>query len=203
MFNKLETYKNDILNYCKVNNIEDIDLFVKQCFKQGFDIKKYGFLGKTDEVKERIVEVEVIKEVEKIVEVVKEIPIETIKEVEKIVEVPVEKVVTKIEYISDKTNEDELVLKIQELEENMSKKENELDEVRRNLDELRRKLDDKVDNPNDKTYLLQETLQKLRKTSNEKDDEILKLKNIINELEKALKTTGAVFMKNSNINDNI
>ena len=33
--------------YCSANNIENVDDFVYKCFKQGFDIEKYGFLGKT------------------------------------------------------------------------------------------------------------------------------------------------------------
>ena len=98
-----------INNYCDLNEIEDVDGFIKKCFDTGFNIKKYGLLGKTlndDEkdliqeviiekevIKEIIVEkrvdvpVETVKEIEKIVEVVKEVPIEVIKEVEKIVEV--------------------------------------------------------------------------------------------------------------------
>jgi uncharacterized coiled-coil protein SlyX len=109
----------EIYDYCMHNGITDINKFIQDCFKQGYDIKKYGLLGKTlndgekDLIKEVIVEkrveipVEVIKEVEKIVEVpvdriveiIKEVevPVEIIKEVEKIVEVtkeiPVEKVV--------------------------------------------------------------------------------------------------------------
>ena len=80
--------------------------------------------------------VELVKEVpvdriviqEKTVEIVKEVPVEVIKEivkevpVEKVViqeiikEVPVEKVVTKTEYVSDDTQINELLLKIQQLE---------------------------------------------------------------------------------------
>jgi hypothetical protein len=87
-----------------------------------------------DRVVEKIVEV--VKEVpvdriviqEKTVEIVKEVPVEVIKEivkevpVEKVViqeiikEVPVEKVVTKTEYVSDDTQINELLLKIQQLE---------------------------------------------------------------------------------------
>jgi hypothetical protein len=160
--------------FCELNKIDDIDKFIKKCFTDGFNIEKYGLLGetlnegekdlKTDVVEEKqlikevIVEkrvevpIEVIKEVEKIVEVVREVPIEIIKEV------PVEKVVTKIEYISDKSSENELTEKIfhlnEELEKErqkfstkteemenffqneMSKKDEELDELRHNLDEL-------------------------------------------------------------------
>ena len=66
--------------------------------------------------------VEVIKEVpvervvEKIVEVTKEIPVEKVVIKEVVKEVPVEVVVTKIEYISDNTQTNELLLKIQQLE---------------------------------------------------------------------------------------
>jgi hypothetical protein len=181
MLNISSKYENDIIQYCKLNNIEDVNLFVTQCFKQGFDIKKYGFLGKTDNDGEKdlikevirekrvevpveiIVEKEVIKEVPVEVKVIEYVDREVIKEVN--IEVPKETVVTKIEYISDKTNENELVLKIHELEEKilhlnedlesekqkfstktqemenifqdrMSKKDEELDELRRNLDEV-------------------------------------------------------------------
>ena len=113
---------------------------------------------------EKIVTVE--KPVEKLVEVIKEVPVEVIKEVtvEKLVEVikevPVEKIVT----IYDNSSENELLLKIQQLEQEfstktteigmikqefstkttemenifhdkMSKKDEELDELRRTLDE--------------------------------------------------------------------
>ena len=107
MLNVNSKYEYDILQYCKINNIEDVSMFVTQCFKQGFDIKKYGFLGNSLNEGEKHLITEVI--VEKRVE----IPVEVIKEVE----VPVEKIVTKIEYISDKKSENELLLKIQQLEE--------------------------------------------------------------------------------------
>jgi hypothetical protein len=181
MLNINSKYENDIRQYCKINNIEDVNLFVTQCFKQGFDIKKYGFLGnslnedekhlKSEVIVEKRVEVPVEIIVEK--EVIKEIPVEVkvieyvdrevIKEV--LVDVPKEVIVTKIEYISDKESENELVLKIHELEktifqlnddmesesqkfstktqemenifqDKMSKKQEELDELRRNLDEV-------------------------------------------------------------------
>jgi hypothetical protein len=238
MLNINPKYENDVLQYCMLNNVEDIDLFVTQCFKQGFDIKKYGFLGKTlteDEtplINEVIVEkrieipVEVIKEVIIEKEIIKEVPVEVkvieyvdrevIKEIN--VEVPVEKIVTKVEYISDKTSEDELLLKIQRLEETIfhlnkdfelerqefSTKTQEMESI--NQEKMSKKvieLDEGVDKPNNKMYLLQETLQKLRKENNEKNSEISKLKEIINELELTVKSTGAVFMKGSNINDNL
>jgi len=126
--------------FCESKEIKDVDNFIYLCFKQGFDIKKYGFLGKTlnegekqveiEVIKEIRVEVpvEVIKEVEKIVEVIKEIPVEVIKEVEKIV--------TKIEYISDKTTENELLLKIQQLEIELSRNSEQLDELLLKIQQL-------------------------------------------------------------------
>ena len=33
--------------FCESQEIKDIDQFMYLCFKQGFDIKRYGFLGKT------------------------------------------------------------------------------------------------------------------------------------------------------------
>jgi hypothetical protein len=89
--------------FCDAQEIKDVDNFVYLCFKQGFDIRKYGLLGKTlnegekdlktGGIEEKRVEIEVI--VEKRVE----IPVEVIKEVEKIVEVPVEKIVEVIKEV--------------------------------------------------------------------------------------------------------
>jgi predicted RNase H-like nuclease (RuvC/YqgF family) len=245
--------------YCKLNDIEDIDGFIKKCFDTGFNIEKYGLLGKTlngDEkdlktgetgekhlIKEVIVEkrveipVEVIKEVEKIIEV----PVEVIKEIEKIVEVPVdvikevvvekeiikevpvEKVVTKIEYISDKTSENELIGKIEQLEENIFHLNKELEDKKqifstkttemennfhyemsnkdKELDELRRNLDVKLDD--NKVKMLQQTIQNL-------NSEIRELKKKNEELEKKLLDTPkqlgnipAKFHGSSNLNDDL
>ena len=177
MLNVNSKYEYDILQYCKMNNIEDVSMFVTQCFKQGFDIKKYGFLGNSlnEGEKHLINEVIVEKRVEIPVEVIKEVPVEikvieyvdreVIKEV--LVEVPKEKIVTKIEYISDKKSENELVLKIHKLEETILHLNEELESERQefstktekmskifqdemsnkddNLDELRHNLDVMLD----------------------------------------------------------
>lgn len=198
----------EIYDYCMHNGITDINKFVQDCFKQGYDIKKYGLLGetlnegekdlKTSGVQEKWVEKEVIveKRVEIPVEVIKEVEkiVEVIKEVEKIVEVPVEKVVTKIEYISDKSSENELGEKIAKLEEEMSKKDEELAEFRRSLD---------ISKQNDKTKLLQETLQKLRKEISEKNEKIENLEKINQELQNTKQPLKGFFMKGSNINDTL
>jgi len=189
MLNVNSKYEYDIQQYCKLNNIDDVNLFVTQCFKQGFDIKKYGFLGNSlndgekhlinevivekrieipvEVVKEIIVEKEIIKEIPVEVKVIEYVDREIIKEV--LVDVPKETIVTKIEYISDKTNENEFVLKIHELEEKIfhlnedlesekQKFSNKTQEMENNfqqemskkdekLDELRRSLDESLDRP--------------------------------------------------------
>jgi len=59
--------------YCSANNIEDVNDFIYKCFRQGFDIEKYGFLGKTGGIEEKQVEIEVIREIRV------EVPVEVIK----------------------------------------------------------------------------------------------------------------------------
>ena len=128
IFNK-ETLSS-VESFCELNNIEDKEDFIYLCFKQGFYIKKFGLLGetlnesekhlKTGGIQEKRVEIEVIRE--KLVE----IPVEVIKEVVKIeyveipvekrVEVPVEKIVERIVNVTDDTKINELLLKIQQLE---------------------------------------------------------------------------------------
>ena len=185
--------------FCESQEIKDVNNFMYLCFKQGFDIKKYGFLGETEQ--------------EKIVEV----PVEIIKEVEKIVEVPVEKVVTKIEYIRDQNNENELVEKITKLENEMSKKDEELDELRRNLDiildeppvEIIKEVEKivevikEVEKPNDRMEMLQETLLTLRKELQTKNERIKELEKINRDLENISSNKGAVFLRGSNLNNRI
>lgn len=162
--------------YCEVNNILDIDKFVFKCFKQGFDIERYGLLGENEKVE--IKEVEVIKYVDR--EVIKE--------------VPVEKIVSKIEYIYDKNTENELTESITKMKEEISKKD-------KDLDELRRSLDIKLDDTNVK--MLQETLQKLRKEIGEKNKQIEELEKINKDLKDESSKKIAVYLRGSNINQKL
>jgi hypothetical protein len=188
-----------VMAFCESQEIKDVNNFMYLCFKQGFDIKKYGFLGETEQ--------------EKIVEV----PVEIIKEVEKIVEVPVEKVITKIEYIRDQNNENELVEKITKLENEMSKKDEELDELRRNLDiivdkppvEVIKEVEKivevikEVEKPDDRMEMLQETLLTLRKELQTKNERIKELEKINRDLENISSNKGAVFLRGSNLNNRL
>lgn len=189
--------------FCFENKIKDIDGFILKCFKQGFDIKKYGFLEKTLNEDEKDLKNDVVEEKQLIKEVIVEkrveVPVEVIKEViiekEIIKEVPVEKIVSKIEYIYNKNTENELTESINKMKEEMSKKDKELDKIRRSLDE-------KLDNTNEK--MLQETLQKLRKELTEKNDKIKELTKINQDLQNTRQNKlNAVFLKGSNINDTI
>jgi len=170
-----KTTYSQIQTYCNENNISDIEDFIFRCFKQGFDINRYGFLGKTQDVIEKEIIVE--KEIE--------VPVEVIKEVEKIVyitntenEKNLTERITKLDEENKKfsTKIDELELerqffstKTQEMEKNfhysLSKKDEELDELKRNLDD-------------DQSKKLQETLQKLRKELVEKNKKIEELEKI-------------------------
>ena len=206
-------------SFCKLNNIDDVDGFIKTIFQEGFNIKKYGLLGKTlnegekdlktGGIEEKRVEIEVIREIRV------EVPVEVIKEVEKIV--------TKIEYISDKNGETELGGKIAELEEEISTKTTEIGIIRQEfstkttemennfqnemskkdleLDELRRNLDINLDD--NKVNMLQKTVQNL-------NSEVIGLKKKNEELNKQMlekpKQLGdipAKFHSGSNLNNDL
>ena len=217
-----ESQKRDIQSYCKTNNIEDVEKFVKDCFRQGFDVKKYGLLddGSSSVVEKEVIKeirvevpVEVTKEVEVIKEIIVEKPVEKVVEkiVEIVKEIPIEKVITKTEYVSDDTKINELLLKIQELEN----KEPEIVEkeivkeiivekevpVEITKEVIVEKIIEK--NNDDKMKMLQETLQSLRKELTLKNDKIKQLEQSLKDLETLAVSKGAVFLKNSNLNENL
>ena len=131
--------KDKVWNYCRLNDITDVNGFIIKTLKKGLDVEVYGLLGKTlnegeKDLKTGVIEekrveievireirveipVEVIKEVEKIVEVIKEVPVEKVIIQEVIKEVPVDRVVEKIIYTTDDIQINELGGKIAELEE--------------------------------------------------------------------------------------
>jgi len=181
------TQLKSVQEYCKLNNIEDVNKFITKCYTEGFNIKKYGLLGddseKTSGIEEKQVEIEVIKEirVEVPVEVVKyvEVPVEIIKEVEVIQYVDREVIKeVPVEIIKEK-----IVNVIQEV-------------LVPNIDKI-------GDEPksNDKVLLLQETLQKLRKELTDKNSRITELEEINKQLESIKVSQGAVFLKGSNLNE--
>ncbi len=64
-------FKDEIWDYCRLNNISNIDEFTLKLLKQGFTIEKFGATPTTmkEKIIERIVEVPVERIVEKRVEV--------------------------------------------------------------------------------------------------------------------------------------
>ena len=212
---------NSVDSFCKLNNIDDVDSFIKKVFQEGFNIKKYGLLGKTlnegekhlktGGIEEKRVEIEVIREIRV------EVPVEVIKEV------PVEIVVEKIIYTTDDIQINELGGKIAELEQEISTKSTEIGIIRQEfstktiemennfqnemfkkdleLDELRQKLDDPV--TNNKLNMLQDTLQNLRNDLSLKNDKINELEKINQELQKTANLQNAIYMKGSNLNSRI
>ena len=223
----------DIQQFCNLNKIEDIPTFLHTCAWKGYEVEKFGILGKTGGIQEKRVEipVEVIKEVVKVEYV--EVPVEVIKEVtvdkivEVIKEVPVEKIVT----IYDNSNESELLLKIQQLENQkqefstkVSDLTNELqkfstitqenenifqDKIKElesrepeRIEIIKEVVVEKTTTDNSKQKALEETIQKIRTELQLKNKEINDLKNTITEIQVSNGRQG-IFLDGSNLNRTI
>jgi hypothetical protein len=178
---------------------------------------------------ERVVEkiVEVIKEipiervVEKIVEVIKEIPVEKVVIQEVVKEVPVEKIVEKIVKVSDDTQVNELLLKIQQLENTPPKvveiiKEIPVDKVviQEKIIEVIKEVPVEVikeiviekegdSNLKPKLDALQLTVQKLKQDNIEKDKLIREYEKTIEDIQKFQGETKAMYLKGSNLDDKL
>ena len=224
----------DIQQFCNLNKIEDIPTFLHTCTWKGYEVEKFGLLGKMGGIQEKRVEIEVIREkrveipvevikevvkveyvevpvevikevpVDKIVEVIKEVPVERVVIQEVIKEVPVEKVVTKIEYISDKTSENELLLKIRQLEnrppeivevEKIVEIEKEVEKI---VEVIKEVVVEKTTTDNSKQKALEETIQKIRTELQLKNKEINDLKLTISDIQKQ-GGSKSVYMDGSNL----
>ena len=243
----------DIQQFCNLNKIEDIPTFLHACTWKGYEVEKFGLLGKMGGIQEKRVEIEVIREkrveipvevikevvkveyvevpVEKIVEVIKEVPVDKVVIKEVVKEVPVEKVVTKIEYISDKTSENELLLKIQQLESEKQIFSTKLQECNSELvifstktqenenifqdrikelesrepervEIIKEVVVEKTTTDNSKQKALEETIQKIRTELQLKNKEINDLKNTITEIQVSNGRQG-IFLDGSNLNRTI
>jgi hypothetical protein len=178
---------------------------------------------------EKIVEKEVIKEVikeipiEKLVEkeVIKEVPVEKVVIKEVIKEVPVEKVVEKIVKVSDDTQINELLLKIQQLENQPSKiveiikevpvekivvEEKVVEVIKEVPVEIVKEVVVEKEIGGDlqpKLDALQNTLQKVRLDNIEKDKKIKEYEKTIQEIQKFQEDKKAMFLRGSNLDDNL
>jgi hypothetical protein len=243
----------DIQRFCELNKIEDIPTFLHTCAWKGYEIEKFGLLGNMGGIQEKRVEIEVIREkrveipvevikevvkieyvevpvevikeitVDKIVEVIKEIPVEKIVIQEVIKEVPVEKVVT----IYDNSSENELLLKIQHLENEKQEFSTKLTETEQKLQlfstkttemenifqdrikDLESREPEKVEiikevvvekttTDNSKQKALEETIQKIRTELQLKNKEINDLKLTISDIQKQ-GGSKSVYMDGSNL----
>ena len=199
--------------FCKLNDIT-IDELIKKSFKTGYNIEKYGLVRKMGGEQEKRVEievirekrveipVEVIKEVEKIVEVIKEVPVDRVV----IKEVPVETVVTKIEYISDKTSENDLLLKIQQLESEKKIFSTKIEELESELVVFSTKMTEmeNIFHDNNNSQQLQNTIQSLMKNLRDKNIEIDELNKKLTEQQKNNEMNErAKYLRSSNLDDTL
>lgn len=140
--------KDEVWEYCRLNDVTDIDSFMLKSLQQGFNIEKYGPTPFTIGGKEpEVIEKEVVKVITATteVEVVREVPveIEVIKEVEKIVEVTV----TDNELI-DKLNQEkeELSDKLTDLEKKLEKEKEKVEELSNSDAGIIKSLKQKIEN---------------------------------------------------------
>ena len=108
--------KDEIWDYCRVNNITNIDEFTMKILKRGFTVEKFGATPQT---------IEKIVEVEKVVE----------KIVEKIVEVKVEVPTEKEVYITDDKQ-------VKKLSEKITKLEDERDSYKKDAEKFQKEWND-------------------------------------------------------------
>lgn len=196
-----KSLEKDLIDYCKLNNIEDIEKFKIICFTMGFNIKKYGLLNHVDgdQIVQTPKEIEVIKyvdreiikeiPVEKIVEVIKEIkvPVEKIVEVTK--EIPVEKIVEVVKEIPIKTETEKIIISDED-------KNKEL--IIKILD-----LEKKHQDCENKNTMISQTLQDLRSQIRNREIKIGELENKIRDLSVIIEKRLATFHTSSNLKDKL
>lgn len=198
----------DLNSFITLNKIEDENKFNKKCWKQGFDIEKYGLLVPTDNVKEKIVEVEKIIEVpvDRVVE------IEVVKEIIK--EVVVDKIIEKEIFITDDQKVNELILKLEIAENKIEKLSDKITELS-SIQPVEKIVEVPVEivvekvievNNNEdsqkKQQMLQDTIQKLRQELQIKTKEIQDLNEKLNNRHFTSDVKG-IYLDGSNLNKTI
>jgi hypothetical protein len=249
--NLSSTENKDLISYCNLNDLRISEVMKKSYLEgfriERYGLLNVGGTQEKQEVKEVFVEkrveipVEVIKEVikieyvdvpvekivtkevivEKIVEITKEVPVEKIVIQEVIKEVPVEKVVEKIIKVSDDNQINELLLKIQQLENTPPKvveviKEVPVDKVviQDKVVEVIKEVPVEVvkeiiiekesdDSWKPKLEAIQLTVQKLKQDNIEKDKIIKEYEKTIEDIQKFQGETKAMYLKGSNLDDKL
>jgi len=172
--------------------------------------------------------IEVEKPVEKIIEIIKEVPIERVVEkiVEIVKEIPVEKVVLKdvikevvvekVVRVSDDTQVNELLLKIEELENKPPKvleviREVPVEKIVEIIKEVQVEVIKEVVVEKESTDIglkskldaIQNTVQKLKQDNIEKDNKIREYEKTIEDIQKFQTDRKAAFLKGSNLDDTL
>lgn len=107
---------NEIWDYCRANNIPNIDDFIVKLVKQGFTVEKFGATPQTRE-----------KIVEKVVEKIVEVPVEKV--IEKIIEVPIQMVDNEMSESLKNS-----ILKVSELTGQLNDANSEIENLKKNLE---------------------------------------------------------------------
>jgi hypothetical protein len=216
----------DLTSYCTLNKF-NTDEIVKKSYLEGLRIEKYGLLSGSAGVVEKEVVKEVIKYVEVPVveekEVIRieyvEIPsppseVEVIKYVDRevIKEVFIEVPVANVDDICDKNREEELLLKIGELETENKIFSTKLDECGEEIKifstkmvEMENIFQNKTSDSTLKPKLdaLQKTVQKLREEIIGKDRLVKEYEKTIEDIQKFQENKQAVYLKGSNLDDKL
>jgi hypothetical protein len=207
----------DLVSFCNLNDLL-VSQVVKDSFTTGFNIERYGLLNSNQEVKEKEVIKEVIKYVEvPVVEEKEVIKIEYVDvPVEKIVtkEVVVEKIVEVIKEIPSPPTEvkvieyvDREVIKevfVSNIDNIYNKPEPEIREVivEKIVEVIKEVIVEKETGGVDKSKLdaLQATVQKIRADNLEKDRLIKEYEKTIQDIQKFQENKQAVYLSGSNLN---
>ena len=170
--------KDEIWEYCRLNDITDIDAFIINSTQQGFNIEKYGTTPFKIGGDPKVIEKEVVKVVTATteVEVIKEVPIEVevIKEVEKIVEVTItdNELIDKLE-LEKKDLEDkieDLNQKVDHLKEDLKKESEKVNELLDSDAGLIKSLNQKLKNLEIELELEKNRHKKPKKREKNKED---------------------------------
>ena len=172
-----------------------------------------------EKIVEVVKEIPVEKVVEKTVEIVKEVPVDRVVIQEVIKEVPVEKVVTRTEYITDESKVAELLEELERLR-NLPPTIVDREVIKEVSVEVVREVEVvkeiKVEVPvevvkevliekktSEDTQRLQETLNKIRQQSIDKDVKIKQLEDEINLLKSLQQQQKAVYLRGSNLDNKL
>jgi len=232
------TEHKDLLSYCNLNDLL-VSSVVKDSFTTGFNIERYGLLNAGVETKKKEVIKEVIKYVEVPVveekEVVKIEYVEVEKIVEKKVEIPVDRIVEVIKEIPSPPTEikvieyvDREVIKevikevfVSNIDNIYDKPEPEIREVIiEKIVEVIKEVEKIVEVPVEvvkeiiiekesdgnwkpKLEALQNTVQKLKQDNIEKDRQLKEYEKTIEEIQKFQQDKKAAFLRGSNLNDTL